>query len=914
MVATGSIGFTLNSDYIPKIIGFLQVRNEIESGHLERFIKLNIPLFDHLVVYDDASDDGTAERIEPYCDVILKGKTSHFGDELRSRQHLLESSNHLVNEHDFYLWLDTDEVLFASKEELILICQKLNIENFDGAHLPHINLWRSDNFFRTDNYFDDLYPLRLWRAGAKLAFPLKSGLHNKMHPEGMKSVARLTNPAVVHFGFASDRLLEDKFSLYHSFGQRGQNLYRLISEQGRVLMPLNSRSEILGTRYDQLNPKSVVEPEIRDQTSWMIGGAKAIERRRRESKPIVTLISLIYCSVEWLEFEYKELLKLSRYFSEGSIEILFVANNPTPEVLAFLQENLIPHIVANTQRSPNEWFQNYIYRGYNEGVKAAKADYVFLTNSDIAYASGCLQSLLREASPNLFLTSRLIELGRFQSGQHAIEKYFGSTPSRFQRRHFESFASKISNSQHSDGGLFMPLLLSKETFLSLGGFPEGNLSLDSLETYIASGVVGSYALRGENCIPGDAAFFQRANSFGITHRTLFDSIGYHFQAGERTDESKQSRIRPSGIAIVNDHIDGINGESVLWRQLEVRLTKLGIRALTIGGVDNKVRFNFWAYAMRALHKLDSPPRIVFANATFSYPVFGPWRNIVLRQDVPAGTTLNDKWLRFWQRTNSRLSQHLISNDSSFAAGFTDGIAEWLSIPLSHIWTEAPPPFTKDSSKTVGLFIGAFNPAKGWDEIRDFIKKHPEIQWELVSKYSDDPHDLPNSTGPNWTIHRNLAQTEIRDLMRTATFLLVNSPHETQCLVALEAASQNLPILSTPTGTLGSLSVELSRKFGEIGAHPLTRIQTLMDRISTDPTLDPRGGIIHLDLIGEQAYAKWDNMFEEQLRLSFRDTTSPGLLLSFLDRLRGAIILKIRQVHRRRLVPTLIRLLKTLRRP
>jgi hypothetical protein len=914
MVATANIEFTLNSEYVPKIIGFLQVRNEIESGHLERFIEINVPLFDHFVVYDDASDDGTAERIEPYCDVLVREITPHFGDELRSRQHLLESSKHLANEQDFYLWLDTDEVLFASKEELISICQTLNTESFDGARLPHINLWRSNNFFRTDDYFDDLYPLRLWRAGAKLAFPLKSGLHNEMHPEGMRSVARLTKPAVVHFGFASDKLLEDKFSLYHSYGQRGRNLYRLISEKGRVLVPLNSRSEILGARYDSLNSNFEPEPEIREQTSWMVGASKAIERRRHEAKPIVTLISLIYCSVEWLEFEYAELLKLSKHFSEDSIEILFVANNATPEVLTFLQENLIPHIVANTQQSTDEWFQNYIYRGYNEGVKAAKAEYVFLTNSDMAYAPGCLQSLLRDASPKRFLTSRLIELGRFQSGQHAIEKYFGSTPSRFQRRHFESFALKISNSQQSDGGLFMPLLLSKETFLSLGGFPEGNLSLESLETYVASGVVGSYALRGESCIPGDAAFFQRAKSFGITHQTLFDSIGYHFQAGERTDESKKSRIRPSGIAIVNDHIDGINGESVLWRQLQLRLTNWGVRVITVGGVDNKVRFNFWVYAMRALHKLDPKPRIVFANATFFYPVFGPWRNIVLRQDVPAGARLTDKWLRFWQQANSRLSKHLISNDSSFAAGFTYGIAEWLTIPLSPLWTEAPPPFTKDSSKTVGLFVGAFNPAKGWDEIRAFIEKHPEIQWNLVSKYSDDPHGLPNSTGPNWTVHRNLEQTEIRDLMRTATFLLVNSPHETQCLVALEAASQNLPILSTPTGTLGSLSVEQRRKFGEISAHPLSKIQILIDRIGTDPKLDPRGGIIHLDLIGEQAYTKWDKMFEEQIRLSFSDTTGPGLLLSFLDRLRGAIILKIRQMYRERLVPPLIRLLKPLRRP
>ena len=100
----------------PKIIGFLQVRNEIASGHLDRFIEQNVPLFDCLVVYDDASDDGTAERIEPYCDVLVRGTMPLFGDELRSRQRLLESSAHLTSENDFYLWLDADEVLYTSKD------------------------------------------------------------------------------------------------------------------------------------------------------------------------------------------------------------------------------------------------------------------------------------------------------------------------------------------------------------------------------------------------------------------------------------------------------------------------------------------------------------------------------------------------------------------------------------------------------------------------------------------------------------------------------------------------------------------------------------------------------------------------------------------------------------------------------
>ena len=268
----------------------MQVRNEIASGHLERFIKQNLPLLDCLVVYDDASDDGTAETIEPFCDVLIRGTMPLFGDELRSRQQLLDASAHLASEQDFYLWLDADEVLYASKDELLGICQKLHSENYDGARLPHVNLWRSNFFYRTDDYYDDLYPVRLWRAGANLSFPLKSGLHNEMHPLGMNSIARLTKPSVVHYGFASDQLLEDKFALYQSYGQRGRNLYRLVSEEGRTLEPLNNRADFLGARFDTTFGKNATEPEVRNQISWLLGAAKSSERRQRKAKPLVTRV------------------------------------------------------------------------------------------------------------------------------------------------------------------------------------------------------------------------------------------------------------------------------------------------------------------------------------------------------------------------------------------------------------------------------------------------------------------------------------------------------------------------------------------------------------------------------------------------------------------------------------------------
>ena len=63
------------------ITGFLQIGNEVETGHLERFLKWNQVLFDSLVVYDDASKDGTKERIAKHADVLISGEFPQFKNE-----------------------------------------------------------------------------------------------------------------------------------------------------------------------------------------------------------------------------------------------------------------------------------------------------------------------------------------------------------------------------------------------------------------------------------------------------------------------------------------------------------------------------------------------------------------------------------------------------------------------------------------------------------------------------------------------------------------------------------------------------------------------------------------------------------------------------------------------------------------
>ena len=49
-----------------RIFGFLQVRNESMSGHLERFLEVNGPLFDKLFAIDDASSDDTVSKLKHF--------------------------------------------------------------------------------------------------------------------------------------------------------------------------------------------------------------------------------------------------------------------------------------------------------------------------------------------------------------------------------------------------------------------------------------------------------------------------------------------------------------------------------------------------------------------------------------------------------------------------------------------------------------------------------------------------------------------------------------------------------------------------------------------------------------------------------------------------------------------------------
>ncbi len=864
----------------PRIACFLQVFNEIKTGHLQRFISWNEPLYDVLCVYDDASNDGTTEFLQDKADLLLSGTINQFKTEQLNRSLLLEAARKAFPSIEWFLWLDADEVLYCSRAELDDLLMQLDAEGMDGASLPHINLWRSEHFFRRDEYFDQLEPVRLWRNSENISFELEGGLHREMHPHGLNAIRRLSQPAVVHYGFASDKYIIDKIATYASVGQNGWPLNRLMSERGLCIQSLSTRRNLLGQRWLPPTTGDGPAPIARTTSSWMFEVLHRLRiERRREHRPQVTIVTLIYKSCEWLEFIYGEMLRLRDSFGRGVVELLVVANDAEPEVVVFLKENLIPHIEVETKISGDEWFINSVYRAYNSGLLHAQGEYVLFINSDMAFSPNFLVNLWHNRDASKLLAGRLVEQGVMRSGEHGIEKSFGSTPRGFRRRAFEKYASELQRAEVRLGGLFMPLLVHRSTFINLGLFPEGNLTPDALEVYIKSGVVTSYAVSGESCVPGDQAFVARANSLGVQHFTDFGAIAYHFQAGEMRAVGRRSRYPGSGVAIINDLIDGINGERVLWRMCVDTLRRAGVRVEEIES-KGRVRGLLFHCYVRLKLRTERSVRLCFANATYSYPLPKKYRRLVLRQDQPAS-----KRLRLLQTLVRRKCDLVLANDADFASTETGEVREWMLVPLSNVWSQPPPPVRLNP---IGIFVGAFNETKGWNQVKNLVESRHDVKWILVSKYPHDAHGLTADSGHNWEVYRCISSEKILDLMETASFFVLGSAYETQCLAAIEAASRNLPVLMPPTGLLGGLDTTVSTKIGVFTddlSHGLAEI-LLGLRIKR---FEPRAALDGLGLFEDDVLDDWEHMFRREIEATFfksKDRSFTAAILSTKHRLES----------------------------
>ena len=268
----------------------------------------------------------------------------------------------------------------------------------------------------------------------------------------------------------------------------------------------------------------------------------------------ISYVCLIYKSVEYLNFLHQQFFKFTK-LNEGD-EFYFVANDPSDEVLEYLQKHNIKHYVhLNSEEQKKEWYINNVYRAWNTSIRMAKCEYIIFLNSDFAFSEGWSEKLKNKITVNSCVCSRLVERGRtdggLESGKYGIEKSFGNNPHNYREKDFNDYVKQIELDELNEGGLFMPVMIKKEYLERINYYPEGNILEGSdiyNPNYVTKEDVYNY---GKKCISGDIILMQKLNNIGVKHYTLFNSIVYHFQEGEMKSNEFETEFHFYGSKITD---------------------------------------------------------------------------------------------------------------------------------------------------------------------------------------------------------------------------------------------------------------------------------------------------------------------------------------------------------------------------
>lgn len=209
----------------PLIVGFLKARDEnIREGNIHRCLANMRKFCDTIVACDDASSDGTREilqrEIEPGQLLLIDPDKQDFRKELVVKQEMMK----LVDKLQPYWvwWQDADEELDADG---VVNIRKLCTEQRDapimgGAYrFKYTQLWRSAQWYRTDDGFDDGSFIKLWKWSPGLRFHEMEGTHNPQFPQQIAhhQVAELPWK-VIHWGNCGKNLQLKVIQYYGGLG------------------------------------------------------------------------------------------------------------------------------------------------------------------------------------------------------------------------------------------------------------------------------------------------------------------------------------------------------------------------------------------------------------------------------------------------------------------------------------------------------------------------------------------------------------------------------------------------------------------------------------------------------------------------------------------------------------------------
>lgn len=237
------------------------------------------------------------------------------------------------------------------------------------------------------------------------------------------------------------------------------------------------------------------------------------------------VISLIYKSVDYLEFIVNNFYQDTSGWDDVEVSLRIVANDPTDNVYHYLQNHNIAYNIYHDPK-PNDYYLNRVYRCLNYAAQSSKTDLICFVNSDMAFSEKWLPNLLKFHDKGYLPTSRLVESGKMLSGTHAYSKNFGTHPKNFDNLAWQNFANSFKHPIIKKGGLYGPVIFDTNEFLRSPQYPEGNIYSD-----------GAGTLNGHVIMPADQKLFEIfSDLMHREHVTVFDSLVYHIQEGEK-DES-----------------------------------------------------------------------------------------------------------------------------------------------------------------------------------------------------------------------------------------------------------------------------------------------------------------------------------------------------------------------------------------
>jgi len=243
--------------------------------------------------------------------------------------------------------------------------------------------------------------------------------------------------------------------------------------------------------------------------------------------PRVSIFAVVYRSIDYARFINQVVNDSCPEIANGEAEFFLVANQPEPDLKAWLSKSELSYIEYWPEKQVTaECGPSYlagVYAAYNHGVHAASGDVVVMLNSDMVPSPEWLQMMIEEFQPGDLLSPWLVEPFHPKYGVFpgAIEANFGRSPRTFQTQNWEAFCRAGAASLPAGSSPpFMPVMVRKDKFLQLGGFPQGNLLVN-----------------GE-CVPADKNYFDSLEALGMRHRFIAKPVYfYHFKEGEKRTET-----------------------------------------------------------------------------------------------------------------------------------------------------------------------------------------------------------------------------------------------------------------------------------------------------------------------------------------------------------------------------------------